>query len=140
MTLLPCLHSIHREIGMNRAFLVTSALLVAVCFIACSGSPAEPRGSVRESDQAERKAIIQELISKGVFKDVEFGHRAVVRVGPTFMGLDFKAKQDFISVVAAYQFKIPKGKSLAVGEVVRVVDFRTDKLVARYDSSGLTME
>lgn len=134
---------------MRRVFLAVSAVAVAACFIACGGAGDTPRTGGTENgarpvasaeEQAKRKSAIDKLTREGVFKEVIYGELAVIRVGPKFMALDFRDKQTFVGIVAAYHYRIPSNDKVSSSEVVRVLDSKTDKLVARYDHDGLTME
>lgn len=57
------------------------------------------------SMQAERKALINELIGRGIFTKVERG-ASIPKIWVTrqFMALPFKDKEGFVSVVYAYYF------------------------------------
>jgi len=57
----------------------------------------------RSPEQRQRRALIDKLISRGIFQKVERpGEVPHVWVTPLFMALNFDDKQSFISVVYAY--------------------------------------
>jgi len=82
-----------------------------------------------EAKQPERKKLIQTLISRGVFRKVDFRDRvATIWVDSPFYLLDFEAKQDFCSVVYAYLATNAKDELV----VVTLKDALSGKTVGDY--------
>jgi hypothetical protein len=93
-------------------------------------SPAKKVGSIDKSPkmQQARGDLIKKLIREGVFVKTDIpGNLPRVYVGPTFYGLDFDTKQQFVSVVYAYYFDGSGGL-----DIVRVMDGRTNKEIGDY--------
>jgi hypothetical protein len=88
--------------------------------------------------QARRKQLIKELISKGVFAKVEVpGTSPRVWVTPVFYTLEFKTKENFISVVYSYYYG---GNDY--GDNVRIFDNMSGKEVGDYSlaNPGLSLK
>ena len=78
--------------------------------------------------QAQRKQFTEKLISKGVFAKVEAsGSFPHVWIEPAFYSLDFKTKENFVSVVYSYYFD---GNNY--GDTVYIVDNISGKEVGDY--------
>ena len=82
-----------------------------------------------EVKQPKRKKLIQDLVSQGIFKKVEFRDKdATVWVGAAFYLLDFEAKQNFCSVVHAYMATYAKDDLVGV----TLKDVQSGKAVGEY--------
>jgi hypothetical protein len=100
-------------------------------------APTPPVATIDKSAQmqADRKRLIERLISEGIFQKVEIpGNLPRLWVRPAFHLLDFDRKQSFVSVVYAYYFDGSR-----VSDTVRLFDSKTGKEVGAYSSGGLRM-
>ena len=78
--------------------------------------------------QSDRKAFIEKLISRGIFKKVEVpGNLPRLWVRPAFYALDFDTKSQFVNVVYAY-YKTQDPRY----EIVVLFDDRTGKEIGKY--------
>ncbi len=75
--------------------------------------------------QSARKALLEELIAKGVF--VKIDSSGDVWVDGTFRSIDYETKQSFLEVVYCYYHD---GKSL--GDAVYLNDYYTGKEIGSY--------
>lgn len=131
---------------MRRFFLCVNLLAFLACVVAC-GSSGESQGrstraTADDKLQADRRKVIDKLFADGFLKDkieVQDGS-GVVWVTPAFMRSDFKDKQDAMSIVAAYLFKLPRGGSLRGGEIVVLFHSVTGKSVGTYSDAGLSLD
>ena len=88
--------------------------------------------------QKQRKAFIDKLIRKGIFKKIEVpGNLPRLWVKPLFYALDYDDKETFVSVVYAYYFD---GTNYT--DTVRIIDSSSGKQVGTYSTvdSGLKMK
>lgn len=87
------------------------------------------RWKQEEGKQAGRRQLIEELVTKGVFKKVDFRDSgATIWVDLSFYTLDFEAKQNFCSVVYAYVSTSARDELVSV----RLKDARSGKTVGDY--------
>jgi len=91
-------------------------------------SNGKPKLDKSERAQSQRKKLIDDLISKGVFQKVEVpGSAPRVWVKPLFYESDFDQKEAFVGLVYSYYFD--GSDELAF---VRVLDSRSNKEVGTY--------
>ena len=89
--------------------------------------------------QAERLALIETLIQRGVFAKVECpGTIPKIWIGPAFNGLDFDTKESFCSVVAAYYYEGTADKN----KTVRVIDNMSGNEIGQFSAvyAGLKLK
>ena len=83
--------------------------------------------------QADRKAVIEKMIARGIFTKVEPGVSVPkCWAGSQFYAATFEEKSSFVGVVYAYYF--PDGGSL--GDLVQVKDTMTGKPIATFTRVG----
>jgi hypothetical protein len=86
-----------------------------------------------EKMQATRAKLIADLVSRRIFARHEKPEDvARLWVGPSFYTLDFRDKQQFVSVVYAYYFNDTNPKNF-----VSLMDSRTNKAIGSLTSGGL---
>jgi hypothetical protein len=138
----------------TRRILVVSLAACSALVIACGGGcgPRQPASTAEETEpvakrevasearQERRQKVIRELIDRGIFKSVEYGERPTVYVTDAFRALDFDDKQSFVTVVAAYAFKLPDKGYLAEGELVFIIDSKTGSGVGVLGRLGLLLD
>lgn len=116
------------------------ALVVMVSSTDRGARPSTKRPAAKVEKSAEiqqqRREFIEKLIRNGIFAKVEcLAEFPSVWVTPKFLGLDFDAKDQFISVVYAYYFEGEEGH-------VYVIDNNTGKEIGSYSHAtvGLKMK
>lgn len=132
---------------MNRVCMVVCIVAFAVCVIACGGAKTPDRGSTEKGarpkataeQQVKRKALIEKLISEGVFRELKITKNEVI-VGPRFYTLDYKDKKEAAGIALAYIFAIPKDDKLQDDEEITLIDSKTGKDIGRYSSLGFTLD
>jgi hypothetical protein len=91
--------------------------------------------SYAEDMQAKRKALIQEMIHKGLFTKVESNQKniAVAWVDSAFYRQSYDDKKTYINVIYAYYLEeeYKKGNTM---NIVILKDSRTGKKVGRYSA------
>lgn len=122
----------------------------AALALACGGIPTStaPKASPRKADgdlQAKREKLIKDLQGRGLFGKVETpGDVPHLHVKPAFMALDFDQKKQFVSVVCAWAYELPKEPTAAdlAGRtcLVRIFSVSSGKEVGTYTPElGLSM-
>lgn len=120
--------------NMNRPRPGLAAVLVAaVVWFGCgvnSAPTAAPVPLAQDTSpemQAKRHALIQDLIDRGIFHDVDVAYLPMVRVGPVFYGLSYEDRCGFAGVVLAYYNTENPEITLVIFE-----DYATHKKVGEY--------
>lgn len=127
---------------MKKLFLVLLAIL-GVIIAAAVINPDPPKlptitpTEANRAKQPERQALIQKLISAGIFKAVKTSGPTTARaiVGPAFKRLSFDDKRAFVGVVAEY-FRVQDPKR----NFVVLIDWQTNKKVGTFSRFGLDLE
>jgi len=108
----------------------------AVESIAKNAPPPQPTIDKSEAAQAARLKIIRGLQQEGVIREITPGSIPRVWVTPLFHQLDFKTKQNFISVIAGYYYDGSEPAAL-----VYLYDVYSGKKVGTYEPTfGLEMK
>src|SRR4051812_8012314 len=124
----------------------TVALIFAIIFTVfgagCGTSGGSSRPAPAKIDksgdlQSGRKKLIDDLTSQGVFSEVVRNGSTMPRawVTPRFDALNFKDKQNVISVIYAYYFEDQNEFNS-----VALINSRTGKEIGRFTSSGLSLD
>jgi len=91
--------------------------------------------------RAERKALLQKLINKGIFTKVaKPGSLPRVYVAPTFYVLDFDTKQTFVGVVYAYYFGENPDGIVAVYDGLSGKEIGAFSVSPKYGFPGLKLD
>jgi hypothetical protein len=126
---------------MRRVTYVISATMFLGWVLGCGSGPTEPRrGTTEPSDQLQdaRKRYIQWLLDEKIIRKVDYD-RDEIWVAPRFYAYDFKTKSEFIFAILTYRFSIPLGGKPRTGEIMQIIDPKTEKSIGFYDNHGLTM-
>jgi hypothetical protein len=95
-----------------------------------------PRPVASEEMQAKRKAQIQELVNRGLFRRIKGN---TVTVDLPFYALDFADKELYVALVAAYHYELPSDGTLTESESVYLVDAKTGKSIGHFGTRGLVL-
>lgn len=128
---------------------LTLIALATLCSGCISGTPdgsnrtdesATTRKQIDKSPQiqADRKKLIETLTGEGVFSEVVRNGTTMPRawVTPRFLSLDFKEKQDVVSVVYAFYFA-----EMNQQNSVALINSKTGKEIGRFfGETGLKLD
>ncbi|MBN1918813.1 MAG: hypothetical protein JW889_12985 [Verrucomicrobia bacterium] len=119
-------------------FTVSVGFLAAGCCNSVSEKTPEQakKWQEEETKQPEREQLIDQLVARGVFREVEFRTQgATVWVDSAFYLLDFQEKSTFCSVVYAYIATQARDQYVTV----RLKDITSGKTVGEHSTFGLKM-
>ena len=135
----------------QRILLSLAGASFAAVLLACSGGPAAKRGAstdrsapqlADDATQAERAAIVEKATAAGVIRRLgKWEGIPSVWVEPhLFAALDYEEKGQLVGVIAAHEFRVAKGESLAPGELFLVRDAKTGKEIGHFDARGFHLD